>query len=221
MAYIAISNDLPGISGLMTQRPDTAAPLNQLAETLLRSPLSLSPGERELIAAYTSELNRTPFCSGSHSAFAAAQLDGGQDLVSAVLKDLDTAPVTPLLRALLRIAAEVRGQVQALSPQAVAAARAEGADDAQIHDTVLIAAAFCMYNRYVTCLDTDQPSDPGYYEAGAQRIVTRGYAAHHCPVHPTRASGRRARRTTGGSGARVSGAGMIHMVVETGPLLVR
>ncbi|WP_037914140.1 carboxymuconolactone decarboxylase family protein [Actinacidiphila yeochonensis] len=175
MPYIRITNDLPGISGLMVQRPDTAAPLNQLVETLLRAPNSLSPGERELIAAYTSDLNETPFCSGSHGAFAAAQLEGGHDLVKAVLHDPDEAPITPRLRALLRIAAEVRGPVSAVSPEAVAAARAEGADDDQIHDTVLIAAAFCMYNRYVSCLDTVLPADSSYYDEGARRIVERGY----------------------------------------------
>ncbi|WP_371482566.1 carboxymuconolactone decarboxylase family protein [Kitasatospora sp. NBC_00315] len=176
MPHIGISNDLPGITGLMVQRPDTAAPLNQLAETLLRGPGTLSRGERELIAAYTSELNETQFCSASHSAFAAAQLEGGRDVVKAVLHDLDEAPVTPRLRALLRIAAEVRGPVRALSPEVVAAARAAGAGDDEIHDTVLIAAAFCLYNRYVSCLDTELPTDPGYYEEGAERIVTRGYA---------------------------------------------
>lgn len=177
MAHIKITNGQPGITGLMIERPDTAAPLNQLAETLLRGPMSLSRGERELIAAYTSELNTTPFCSGSHSAFAAAQLDGGHDLVASVLRGPDDAPITPRMRALLRIAAEVRGEVRAVSDEAVAAARAEGADDAEIHDTVLIAASFCLFNRYVTCLDTEVPGDPAYYDQAAQRIVTHGYGA--------------------------------------------
>jgi uncharacterized peroxidase-related enzyme len=177
MSHITTQNELPGIAGLMTHRPDTAAPLNELAESLLRGPLSLSRGERELIAAYTSELNRTPFCSGSHGAFAAAQLDGGETLVKAVLHDPEEAPITPRLRALLKIAASVRAEVQPLSPQVVAAAREAGADDTEIHDTVLIAAAFCMYNRYVTCLDTPLPSDPGYYAESARIITTRGYQA--------------------------------------------
>jgi uncharacterized peroxidase-related enzyme len=177
MPHIEINNDLPGIAGLMKQRPDTAGPLSQLADTLLRGPMSLSRGERELIAAYTSNLNETPFCSGSHGAFAAAQLDGGHDLVKAVLLDPDNAPITPRLRALLRIAAEVRGPVKGVSAEAVAAARAEGADDDQIHDTVLIAAAFCLYNRYVTCLDTELPTESDYYDEGAKRIVSEGYTA--------------------------------------------
>ncbi|MER6288540.1 carboxymuconolactone decarboxylase family protein [Streptomyces sviceus] len=178
MPHIAIDNDQPGIRGLMAQRPDTAGPLNQLAETLLRSPMSLPTGERELIAAYASHLNSTPFCSGSHGAFAAFQLDGGHELVDAVLANPDTAPITPQLRGLLRIAAEVCRPVQPLTDATVEAAREAGADDAQIHDTVLIAAAFCMYNRYVTCLDTELPNDPGYFDEGAKRIVTQGYTSH-------------------------------------------
>ncbi|MGX1134214.1 putative peroxidase-related enzyme [Streptomyces glaucescens] len=175
MPHIDLDNDQPGIRGLMAHRPDTAAPLGRLAETLLRSPLSLTRGERELIAAYTSHLNSTPYCARSHGAFAAAQLEAGHDLVDAVLADPDTAPITPRLRALLRIAAEVRGPVRPVAPETVAAARAAGADDRQIHDTVLIAAAFCMFNRYVTGLDTELPEDPGYFDEAAKLITTRGY----------------------------------------------
>ncbi|MFJ6574272.1 carboxymuconolactone decarboxylase family protein [Streptomyces sp. NPDC091292] len=177
MAHISLDNDLPGISGLMRNRPDTAAPLNHLAEVLLRGPLTLGRGERELIAAYTSDLNRTPFCAGSHGAFAAAQLEGGHDLVEAVLHDIDKAPIAPRIRALLRIAGHVRGEVEALPPELVAAAREEGATDEEIHDTVLIAASFCLFNRYVTCLDTDIPTDPGVYDEAAKRIVSQGYSA--------------------------------------------
>jgi uncharacterized peroxidase-related enzyme len=179
MPHITIGNGLPGISGLMAERQDTAGPLNQLAEALLRGPSPLSRGERELIAAYVSELNDTRFCSASHSAFAAAQLDGGQALVEAVLGDPATAPVSDRLRALLKIAAEVQAFASPVAASTVAAARAQGADDAQIHDTVLIAAAFCMFNRYVNCLDTDLPADAGFYTESARRIVAHGYATAH------------------------------------------
>jgi uncharacterized peroxidase-related enzyme len=175
--HIQLDNDLPGIAGLIRQRPDTGALINTMADALLRGPLSLTPGERELIAAYTSERNETPFCANSHSAFAAAQLDGGKELVQAVLVDPGTAPLTPRLRALIRIAAEVQGPVAVLPDDVVAAAREAGADDAEIHDTVLVAAAFCMINRYVTCLDTDLPESPGYYEHAAKGILGKGYAA--------------------------------------------
>ncbi|MFJ4910695.1 carboxymuconolactone decarboxylase family protein [Streptomyces sp. NPDC093249] len=177
MPHIQISNDLPGIRGLMTYRPDTAAPLNALADALLRGDSPLSRGERELIAAYVSELNATPFCADTHGAAAAAQLDGGADLVKAVQHDATTAPVTPLLRSLLRIAAEVQVLAAPVRDETVAAARAEGATDTHIHDTVLIAAAFSMYNRYVSGLATALPAEPAYYEEAGRRITAHGYTA--------------------------------------------
>ncbi|MFI5621392.1 carboxymuconolactone decarboxylase family protein [Streptomyces sp. NPDC051567] len=176
MPHIALTSGLPGIRGLMADRPDTAAPLNDLADVLLRGESPLSRGERELIAAYVSELNRTPFCAGTHGAAAAAQLEGGRELVRAVRDDLASAPVTPLLRALLRVAAEVQAQARPVSEETVAAARAEGATDTHLHDTVLIAAAFCMYNRYVSGLATAVPTDPGYYDEAGRRITAHGYA---------------------------------------------
>ncbi|MER7048075.1 carboxymuconolactone decarboxylase family protein [Streptomyces jumonjinensis] len=182
MPHIAIDNDLPGISGLLAQRPDTGAPLGDLANALLRAPSSLSPGERELIAAYVSERNATEFCSASHSAFAAAQLTGGEELVRAVLADPATAPVGEKMRALLRVAGEVQSAARPLSDETVAAARAAGADDTDLHDTVLIAAAFCMYNRYVSALATELPADSGHYARSAQRIVAHGYRSGHAQV---------------------------------------
>ncbi|MGW0392247.1 carboxymuconolactone decarboxylase family protein [Streptomyces sp. NPDC003042] len=177
MPHITLDNDLPGISGLMAQRPDTAAPLGALADALLRTATpSLGRGERELIAAYVSELNGTRFCSDSHRAFAAAQLAGGHELVKAVLADPASAPVGARTRALLRIAAQVQAHAGPVTDEAVAAARAEGACDADIHDTVLIAAAFCMFNRYVGGLATELPTSEAYYCEAARRIVSRGYA---------------------------------------------
>ncbi|OKK14322.1 alkylhydroperoxidase [Streptomyces sp. CB00455] len=175
MPHITIASDLPGIRGLMTDHPDTAAPLNALADTLLRGPSPLPRGERELIATYVSELNRTRFCSDTHGAAAAAQLDGGPELVKAVQNDVDSAALPPLLRALLRVAAEVQAQAAPVADETIAAARAEGATDDHLHDTVLIAAAFCMYNRYVSGLATAIPTDPGYYEESGRRITTHGY----------------------------------------------
>ncbi|RII07910.1 Carboxymuconolactone decarboxylase family protein [Streptomyces sp. YIM 130001] len=180
MPHIALNNDLPGIVGLMSHRPDTAAPLNELADALLRAPSPLTRGERELIAAYVSERNETRFCADSHGAFAAAQLDGGRGLVQEVLGTpadrLHEAPVAPRLQALLRIAAEVRQQAKPVSGEAMTAARAVGVGDTEIHDTVLIAAAFSMYNRYVNCLDTSLPDQGDYYTESAQHFVRHGYS---------------------------------------------
>ncbi|GAA4443214.1 carboxymuconolactone decarboxylase family protein [Phytohabitans houttuyneae] len=179
MAHIDLGIDekqFPGIIGLARYRPETGKPLFDLADTLLHAPNSLSRGERELIAAYVSSGNECNFCRDSHSAFAAAQLDGGLPLVHDVCVDPGAADISPKLRTLLAIAAAVRVDGRAVTTDLVAAARAEGATDVEIHDTVLIAAAFSMFNRYVDGLGTVVPDDPAAYEMSAQRIVEHGYS---------------------------------------------
>jgi uncharacterized peroxidase-related enzyme len=165
----------PGIRALFQFRPETAKPLTVLAETLLRAPSSLSRGERELIAAFVSSRNECRYCTGSHSAYAAAQLPDGPDLVAAVKADLETAPISPKLRSLLAIAGQTQQGGRSVTSEAVAAARAHGATDVEIHDTVLIAAAFCMYNRYVDGLATLPLDDEAGYAAMAPHIVEHGY----------------------------------------------
>jgi uncharacterized peroxidase-related enzyme len=177
MPHISVGNDLPGIVGLMTFRPETGRPLSALAETLLRDANTLSPGERELIAAYVSGLNECNFCAASHSAFAAAQLPEGMDLVVSVRADPEQAPVSPKMKALLHIAGKVQQSGRAVTSADVDAARAAGASDVEIHDAVLIAAAFCMYNRYVDGLAAVTPDDPEGYAQVATMIVEHGYLA--------------------------------------------
>ncbi len=175
MAHIALNTDEPGIRGLFRFRPETARPLNELAEVLLRSPNTLTRGERELIAAYVSSLNQCHYCCSSHSAYAAAQLPGGMDQVLQVCDDLDDAPVPAKMKALLAIAGAVQRGGLNVTDELVTAARAAGATDTEIHDSVLIAAAFCMFNRYVDGLGTFAPDDPELYASRAQRIVEGGY----------------------------------------------
>lgn len=177
MPHINVPEGVPGIVGLMQFRPETAAPLNALAEVLLRGPSSLSRGERELIAAFVSRRNDCFFCTTSHAAFASAQLDDGKALTAAVLENPATAPISDKLKKLLAIASLVQQGGKKVDDSAVAAARATGATDIEIHDTVLIAAAFCMYNRYVDGLATWAPTDLGMYDAMAQKITTEGYRA--------------------------------------------
>jgi uncharacterized peroxidase-related enzyme len=165
----------PGITGLLMFRRETAKPLTELAEVLLRGPHSLEPGERELIAAYVSGLNDCKYCYASHSASATAQLDADATLIDQVLDDLDSAPVSAKLRALLRIAGCVRDDGRKVTAELVAAARAEGATDLEIHDTVLIAAAFSMYNRYVDGLGTLAPDSPDMYAEATKRVLEFGY----------------------------------------------
>jgi uncharacterized peroxidase-related enzyme len=182
MPHITLNSSEPGIRGLLLFRPETAGPLSELTEVLLRGPSTLTRGERELIAAYVSGLNDCQYCAGSHSACAAAQLPGGMAVVDQVRDDPASAPVPARLKALLRIAAAVQQSGLAVTEDDVAAARAAGATDLEIHDTVLIAALFCMFNRYVDGLGTVAPDDPARYAAGAQRLVSQGYLP---PARPT------------------------------------
>ena len=175
MPHITLNSDQPGIRGLLVYRPETARPISELAEVLLRGPSSLTRGERELIGAHVSSLNGCRYCSSSHSACAAAQLPGGMAVVDQVRADPATAPVSGKLRALLAIAAAVQRSGHDVTGADMAAARDAGATDLEIHDTVLIAAMFSMFNRYVDGLATLAPDDPAVYDAGAQRLVRDGY----------------------------------------------
>jgi len=176
MPHISLPN-LPGIRGPMAFRPETSKPLNELVEVLLRHPNSLTPGERELIATYVSSLNNCHYCQSIHGAIAAAHLDGDEDLVQCVKQDFHSAEISPKLKALLTIAGKVQQDGKNVTEQDVQAARDEGATDLEIHDTVLIAAAFCMYNRYVDGLATVQPQDPTLYRERGRMVARDGYVA--------------------------------------------
>jgi len=175
MPHITLNSGEPGIRGLLRFRPETGRPLSELVEVLLRGPGTLTPGERELIAACVSALNDCQYCSSSHSATAAAQLPGGMALVDQVRSDASHAPISGKLKALLVIAAAVQQSGLQVTGGLIARARAAGATDLEIHDTVLIAAAFCMLNRYVDGLATIAPQDPAVYAAGAQHLLKEGY----------------------------------------------
>ena len=172
--HIPVQEGLAGITGLLEYRLDTAKPIREMTQLLLRGPSTLSQGERELIASLVSHRNACRFCTTAHTA-AAELLLGESDTVAAVKRDLESAPVSPKMKALLRIAANVQENGKKVTERNVAAARAEGATDLEIHDTVLIAALFCLYNRYVDGLATWTPDDPAYYHTLADRIVNRGY----------------------------------------------
>ena len=183
MPHIDLPAGLPGISGAFSFRPETARPLRLLAETLLRDDNSLGRGERELIAAYVSSLNRCAFCETSHSTFAAMQLDGGMPLVAQAKSNPEQAPISPKLRALLAVAAKVQaGGRSVTEDDRRGRGASRGATDVEIHDTVLIAAAFCMFNRYVDGLATWAPTDPATYEEIGRRIVERGYLVPPAPA---------------------------------------
>jgi uncharacterized peroxidase-related enzyme len=149
--------------------------MRELAEVLLRGANTLTSGEREMIAAYVSSRNDCHFCQASHSAAAAHHLDGNYAIVDAVKGDYESAPVSSKLKALLNIAGKVQQGGKNVTNDDVTRARAEGASDTEIHDAVLIAAAFCMFNRYVDGLATLTPTDHAAYDQMGQRMATQGY----------------------------------------------
>ena len=161
----------------MMFRPETAKPLNDLVDVLLRGPHSLSPGERELIATYVSARNDCAYCQTIHGAIAARQLNGNEQLVLDVKRDFETAAVSDKLKALLTIAGKVQLGGKNVMAEDVDRARKLGATDLEIHDTVLIAAVFCMCNRYVDGLATWAPEDPEFYRQRAAIVAANGYAA--------------------------------------------
>ncbi len=175
MAHIQLP-DLPGIRGPMAFSPETAKPLNELAEILLRDDSNtLSRGERELIGTYVSSLNDCFFCQNVHGAMAGHYLQYDMSAIDAVKKDYESTPVSDKLKALLSIAASVQKGGKNVTTEQVEKARREGATDKEIHDTVLIAAAFCMYNRYVDGLATWAPEDRQFYVNRAPQRAQEGY----------------------------------------------
>jgi uncharacterized peroxidase-related enzyme len=190
MPHITLPEGLPGIRGAMAFRPETAKPLNEIVEILLRGPSTLSPGERELIATYVSYLNDCYYCQTIHGAIAAAHLNGNEDLVKRVKADFQHADISNKLKALLVIAAKVQKDGKNVTTQDIANARSLGATDLEIHDTVLIAAAFCMYNRYVDGLGTTQPRDEAMYRERGKMVAREGYISVSKTYLPAEAAAR-------------------------------
>ncbi|GAA5521550.1 peroxidase-related enzyme [Aliifodinibius salicampi] len=175
MAHIDLKTDKPGIVGLFHFSPETAKPLCQLAETLLRGPSPLSSGEREMIASYVSYQNNCHFCHTSHGASAAHHFDGDLSLIDDIKKDFEETDISPKLRALLDIAKQVKKSGRDVAEKDIQKAKDEGATDREIHDTVLIAAAFCMYNRYVDGLGTWAPKENEAYDEMGKMMAHDGY----------------------------------------------
>jgi uncharacterized peroxidase-related enzyme len=175
MPHINVPEGVPGIRSLVMFRPETGKHLYDLAQVLLRAPSPLLPAERELIATHVSAKNDCMFCMSSHAA-AARELYGSQrDIVDCVIEDVPASPLTGKMKALLNIAGKVQQSGKLVTADDVAAARQHGANDRDIHDTVLIAAAFSMFNRYVDGLASFTPTDPGEYEQMGKRMATLGY----------------------------------------------
>lgn len=174
MAYIKTGVNQPGIVELLFYKGPTGKALSNLAHTLLHGPSGLKSGERELIASYVSKLNDCEFCHNSHSAAANVHLGDNGETVSCIVSDLTSAPISDKLKGLLKIAGKVQQSGKEVTEQDVERAKELGASDEDVHDTVLIAAAFCMYNRYVDGLGTTPAKTDEYPDMG-KRLAKKGY----------------------------------------------
>jgi uncharacterized peroxidase-related enzyme len=175
MAHIQVPEGVPGIRSLVMFRPETGKPLYELAHVLLRGESPLTEAERELIAAYVSHLNNCMFCRNSHAAAARCLYGDEKNTVDDVLNDMQQSNVSGKLKALLNIAGKVQVLGKEVLPADIEAARELDANDREIHDTVLIAATFSMFNRYVDGLASFTPTDENEYEAMGKRMVEKGY----------------------------------------------
>jgi uncharacterized peroxidase-related enzyme len=174
MAHINVPEGVPGIRSLVMFRPDTGKYLYDLAQELLRGDSPLSQGDRELIAAYVSKRNDCFFCMSSHAAAARCLYGSQEAIVDDVLADMETSSITEKMKALLHIAGKVQILGKEVTSEDIELAKQHGATDKELHDTVLIAAAFCMFNRYVDGLASFTPTDPEVYQEMGKHMV-KGY----------------------------------------------
>ncbi len=178
MAHIKLTDEnLPGIVGLLHYSPKTAKPLNELAEVLLVSDNSLTRAERELIASSVSYWNDCHFCHTTHGAAAAALMQQPAALITDIKNGLQQTEVSSKMRALLDIAKQVQKGGKNVTASHIDKAKQENATDKEIHDTVLIAAAFCMYNRYVDGLATWAPEADEAFMPMGEMLAENGYTA--------------------------------------------
>lgn len=174
MPHIPLNEELPGVTGLLDFRKDTALPIRKLTHILLRGDSTLSEGERELIAAVVSHGNECKFCTAAHTATADLLL-GDKETTKKVKNDLSNAPVSDKMKALLVIAKAVQKNGRLVTDKMVGRAKENGATDMELHDTVLIAALFSLYNRYVDGLASVTPSDSDFYNRLGDILIDKGY----------------------------------------------
>ncbi|MEP7196971.1 MAG: peroxidase-related enzyme [Saprospiraceae bacterium] len=178
MPHINFNNDFPGIRSAMAYSPETAEPMGVLAEIIMRSNVGLSPAEREIIGMYVSHLNDCFYCHHSHAEIACIYLSDNRTIIDQIKNAYTKAAISDKLKSLLNISSKVQKGGKHVTKLDIEQAKSMGASDKDIHDTVLISAAFCMFNRYVDGLDTTTPMDMSSYPIRAMQIVEKGYGSH-------------------------------------------
>ena len=175
--------DVPGIVVAMRLSPELGVHLRGLADALLVNEFAgstLSRAERELLATAVSAGNDCFYCMDSHGAFAGALFEKAKvhnfEVVIDSIKSGRSDGVSPKMAALLHIARAVQRHARSVTQADITAALAAGATDADTQLAVLIASAFCMYNRMVDGLRAKTPPSPEAYRARAKEIAEHGYS---------------------------------------------
>jgi uncharacterized peroxidase-related enzyme len=158
---------------LLAFQSEITAHLSRFTHGVLREPASITPGFRELIAAYTSSLNACGFCTRAHAA-TAAELLGSERLVEAVLRDADTAPLVERERLMLRFVRTITLELPQVSEADVASVRDAGWDDEAIYYAITTCALFNFYNRWVSATGVPEMDDRAHREQG-RHLAAHGY----------------------------------------------
>jgi uncharacterized peroxidase-related enzyme len=158
---------------LFAFRPSFTTHLARFTQGVLRQPASISPGLRELVAAYTSYQNECGFCTKAHAA-TAAELLGDEDLVWRALRDLEASPLEEKDKGLLRFVGKVTKNLPAIHGDDISALRSLGWDDEAIYYVVTTCALFNFYNRWITATGVPEMSDQSHREQG-KMLAARGY----------------------------------------------
>jgi uncharacterized peroxidase-related enzyme len=164
---------LPDAAKLVFYRPDFyGRRAKKFTHEAMRGPSAWSVGDRELMAAYVSTVNKSAFCVGAHTATASQAYQDGPR-VAAVLADLESARVPESLRATLRMLGKLtaEGELTAADMREVLAA---GVSPEQVKDTLAVCAAFNTTNRLGDAFGFEVLSPEGF-NAGAKVLLKRGY----------------------------------------------
>lgn len=175
MTHIKTDFSQYGMTELIFYKKETGSVLSELAHTLLQGKSPLSMADREIIATHVSILNDCEFCTMTHGVAATTHLGDDGKAFNCMIEDISKIPVSDKMKKLLAIATKVHESGKAVTEELVKEAREAGACDEEIHDTVLIAAAFCMFNRYVDGLGTMVPEDKSEYKEMGERLAKKGY----------------------------------------------
>jgi AhpD family alkylhydroperoxidase len=164
---------VPDAARITFYRPDFyGTHMKKFTQEAMRGRSTWSVGDRELMAAYVSDVNDSPFCVGAHTATAARAYQD-RERVTAVLADLDSAPITEGLRATLGMLGKLT-RLGTLSADDVRAALSAGVSHQQIEDALAVGFAFNTTDRLANAFAFEMLSQEGF-EAGAKYLLKRGY----------------------------------------------